>query len=202
MPRPTLTDEQRRDIRRNIREAAAKLYAQNGTNNVSVRAVAELAGVSVGTVYSHFGSLSELLQSLWRQPVGKLVQQMTQLVQEAPTASEQLQALLHAYVRFADEQPQVFRSAFLFVRPESLKPPKQVALADDTFFMLFSQAVADGQQAGQFRQGDPNMLAQLIISAVHGALALPINMHRLGLEVGARVADEAITAQLEWLQSP
>lgn len=201
MPRPALTDEQRRDIRRNIRNAAAKLYADNGLTNISVRAVAEQAGVSVGTVYSHFGSLGELLQSLWRQPVRNLVQEMTQLAQEATTPTEQLGGLLHAYVRFAVEEPEVFRSAFLFVRPKTVEPPDQVALTDDGFFSLFSQAISNGQRDGQFRPGDPNTLAQLVLSAVHGALALPINMHRLALSEGNSTAENAIAAQLEWLQS-
>lgn len=202
MPRPALTDEQRRVIRRTIREAAAKLYAENGVTNVTVRAVAEHAGVSVGTVYSHFGSLSALLQSLWRRPARKLVQQMTQLAQDVSDPAEQLRTLLQAYARFAVEEPQVFRSAFLFVRPESLEPPEQVALADDQFFTLFREAISSGQREGQFRPGEANTLAQIVLSSVHGAVALPINMHRLALNVGASVTDQAIAAQLEWLQTP
>ncbi|MCR9258560.1 MAG: TetR/AcrR family transcriptional regulator [Pseudomonadaceae bacterium] len=199
MPRPALTDEQRKRVRRNIREAAAELYAQNGLGDVSVRAVAEHAGVSVGTVYSYFGSLSELLQSLWRQPVRKLVQQMTHIGQEISDPAERLRALLQAYVRFSGEEPQVFRSAMLFVRPESIPQPEQIALADDAFFTLFVQAIADGQRDDQFRQGDPAVLAQLVLSAVHGALALPINLHRLALIAGASAAEQAISAQLQWL---
>lgn len=201
MPRPALTDEQRSAIRRKIREAAARLYAQEGVSNISVRAVAKQAGVSVGTVYSYFGSLSELLQSLWRQPARKLVVRMTQLAEATSRPIEQLSALLNAYVTFAVEEPEVFRSAFLFVRPKALEPPEQVALADDQFFKLFSQAIADGQQAGEIRAGDPDTLAQMVLSAVHGALALPINLHRLALRPGPSLAEQAIAAQLEWLQS-
>lgn len=202
MPRPALTDEQRRVIRHKIRQAADKLYAENGVTNVSARAVAELAGVSVGTVYSYFGSLSELLQSLWRQPARKLVQQMAQLAEDISNPAEQLEALLHAYVRFSVETPQVFRRAFLYVRPEAQQPPDQVALADDRFFMLFSDAISRGQRKGLFRPGDPDTLAQMLLSAVHGALALPINLHRLALSDGTSIAEQTIAAQLEWLQTP
>ena len=201
MPRPSLTDEQRSAIRRSIREAAAKIYAQEGVNNVSARAVAQEAGVSVGTVYSYFGSLSGLLQSLWRQPVRKLVENMTQLADETQDPAKQIEAFLSAYVRFAQDEPIVFRSAFLFVRPESVAPPEQIPLANDKFFKLFTEAVAEGQRLGAFRSGDPNTIAQIVLSSVHGALALPINLHRLALQEGKRIAEEAIAAQLEWLQS-
>ena len=109
MPRPALTEEQRQHTRQNIREAAAKLYADNGINNISIRAVAKLAGVSVGTVYAHFGSLSELLQSLWRRPVRRLVQHMLELKQSTTDPEQQLRLLLQAYVQFSEQQPLVFR---------------------------------------------------------------------------------------------
>ena len=201
MARPTLTDEQRQIVRNNIREAAAKLYVENGRSSVSVRAVAESADVSVGTVYAYFGSLSELMQSLWRQPVRKLVQHMARLVEGAQTPVDQLDELLQAYVRFAVDNPQVFKSALLFVRPESAELPEQTDPADDQFFTLFTQAIASGQKQGQFRIGDPSLLAQMVISAVHGSLALPINFHRLALHNGTEVAEQTIAAQLEWLQN-
>ncbi|MEQ8692481.1 MAG: TetR/AcrR family transcriptional regulator [Pseudomonadales bacterium] len=202
MPRPALTDEQRKVIRRTIREAAARLYADNDLTKVSVRAIAEQAGVSVGTVYAHFGSLSELLQSLWRQPVRKLVEQMTQIAGDVSDPAEQLAAFLQAYVRFSVEEPQVFRRALLYVRPESVQPPEQAALSSDRFFRLISQAISQGQEAKLFRPGDPDMLAQMVLSAVHGALALPVNWHRLALQPGTEVAEQTISAQLEWLQTP
>lgn len=202
MPRPALTDEQRKVIRRTIREAAARLYADNDLTKVSVRAIAEQAGVSVGTVYAHFGSLSELLQSLWRQPVRKLVEQMTKIAENVSDPAEQLAAFLQAYVRFSVEEPQVFRRALLYVRPESVQPPEQAALSSDRFFRLIRQAISQGQEAKLFRPGDPDRLAQMVLSAVHGALALPVNWHRLALQPGTEVAEQTISAQLEWLQTP
>jgi len=127
---------------------------------------------------------------------------MTQLADETSNPSEQLGLLLNAYVRFALEEPEVFRSAFLFVRPQALEPPEQVPLADDKFFGLFRQAISWGQREGEFRTGDPDKLAQMVLSAVHGALAMPINMHRLALSPGAIIAEQTIAAQLAWLQTP
>ena len=72
MARPTHTPEQKAAIRQQIRSAASALYAQDGLK-VTARRVAEEAGVSVGTIYSYFGSLSDLMQSLWREPLRRLV---------------------------------------------------------------------------------------------------------------------------------
>ena len=200
MPIPAITEEQRRQIRRNIREAAARLHKDQGLSNISVRAVAQEAGVSVGTVYSHFGSLSELMQSLWRRPARKLVQRLAELGDELSDPLEQLRSYLAAYVQFSIAEPEVFRAAFLFVRPESVAAPEKIGLEDDEFFSLFRRAIVQGQNEGRFRSGDPNTLVQLVLGSIHGALALPVNLHRLALREGVDVAEEAIAAQLEWLQ--
>ena len=200
MPRPALTEEQRRQIRRNIREAAARLHKDNGLSNISVRAVAQEAGVSVGTVYSRFGSLSELMQSLWRRPARKLVQRLTHLADEISDPVEQLRAYLTAYVQFSIAEPEVFRAAFLFVRPESAEPPPQVALKNDRFFQLYRTTIREGQRSGVFRDGDLDELTQLLLSAIHGSVALPINLHRLALDPSPRIPNLMVRTMLEWLE--
>ena len=201
MPRPSLTPEQKREIRRNIRQAAAKIYAEQGVKSITARAVANEAGVSVGTIYSYFDGLSGLLQSLWREPMRRLVRQMVEAADAIESPRERLKKLLTMYVEFSRVQESVFRSAFLFVRPESVPAPEQIALKEDRFFQLFANTIRDGQKQGQFRSGNANKLTQTVLSAVHGSLALPINLHRLALDDSPQVARNMIDVMLEWLEA-
>ena len=75
MARPTLTKEQRAEIRSRIRKAATELYPESGLSDISARGIAKRAGVSVGTIYSYFDNLPELMQSLWIEPVRHLVKE-------------------------------------------------------------------------------------------------------------------------------
>ena len=200
MARPAQTEEQRRATRRKIRDAAAALYAEQGIGNITARAVAERAGVSVGTLYSYFDNLTELMQSLWRQPVRKLVADLEQAAADARSPSAGLRHLLSIYVAFAARETAVFRGAFLYVRPTAIAPPPQVETAGDRFFATFQTTITQGQQAGIFRQGDPAQITQTVLSAVHGALAMPVNMHRLALADGQQRAGLMIDTMLEWIE--
>lgn len=200
MARPALTDEQRAETRRRLRAAAAKLYTDKGLENVSARAVAEEAGVSVGTLYSYFGNLSELMQSLWRQPARRLTNELADISNSRSKPSLRLKKMLRAYVRFSQDENLVFRNAFLFVRAQGQVPPPQVALEKDRFFQTFRGVIEEGQEASMFRSGNPNLLTQMVFGSVHGALALPVNLHRLALEDPVKAAHAVIDAQLEWLQ--
>lgn len=201
MPRPALTDEQRQQTRSNIRSAAARLYAKSGLEKISARAVAEEAGVSVGTLYTHFDSLTALMQSLWKQPVLSLISELETQLLEIDEPLARLRAVLEAYAVFANEHRAVYRGAFMYVRPQSHDKPNAVALKDDRFFSMLSSAIEDAQEQGQVRAGDPERLAQMLWAGVHGAIALPLNVDRLALEPPEATSGPMIEALLEWLST-
>lgn len=201
MPRPALTSEQRRETRRKIRRVAAELYAQDGFNRLSVRAIAQGAGVSVGTIYSYFRNLTELMQSLWKEPVTGLLEQLEQIESDTVDPRTRLAAMLKAYVDFSKQQHAVYRGAFLFVRPASHDKPAPVSTGEDRLFSFFRQAVVDGQKAGQFRQGNASTITQSLWSSVHGAIALPINVDRLALDDSGQVVEQVLGAMLSWLEA-
>ncbi|MEO1309981.1 MAG: TetR/AcrR family transcriptional regulator [Pseudomonadota bacterium] len=76
MPRPETTLEQKKEIRREIRNAAKALYDREGQASFSVRMIAEEAGVSVGTIHTYSGSLQGLTEPLWTAPVDRLAKQL------------------------------------------------------------------------------------------------------------------------------
>ena len=200
MPRKPATDEQREAARKRQQAAASAQYAAFGAGGVSARAIAERAGVSVGTLYTYFGSLQGLMQSLWMEPLDRINARLNRIAQAHADPIERLRKLLEAYVDVAISAPELFRGAFLFVRPESLEKPQRDALGSVVFGALLLAAIEDGQASGRIRAGEPRRLAQLAWSAVHGSLALPVNFDRLDLEPGQAIAAEVIPVILQSLE--
>lgn len=176
MPRPIITPEQRQQTRQRIREAASRLVAKRQVEDVSARAVAAEAGVSVGTIYKYYENLTELAQSLWKEPVEALRQQIVADAKTVKDPVERVRVLLEHYVRFANEKHRVFKGAFLYVRPESRKKPESSDIEEEVFFGLLHTAIIEGQVSGQIRDDDPKLLAQTLWAGIHGALALPITL--------------------------
>jgi len=200
MARPALTNEQRQKTRRNIRNAASQLYARNGLADISARSVAEKAGVSVGTLYSHFGSLTQLMQSLWKEPLSRLIDDLEKTLEGDQNPFKKIEIMLQVYVDFADTHRGVYRGAFLYVRPESHDKPTKVSLDEDRFFSLFRNTISEAQKHGLVRKGDPNMIAQTLWAGIHGAIALPLNVDRLALAPSEETAPYMIAALLDWIK--
>lgn len=197
MARPRASAEQRRVQRERIQHAAAEIYRENGLGATSVRAVCVRAGVSTGTLYSHFTGLEELLQSLWLEPVARLNEGLERDLADVADPVERIRLLLEAYARFAIESPEVFRGAVLFVRPPTIPTPIPDPADDLPFHRLLRTAVHDGQNAGALRAGDPTIVGQVLWAGIHGAVALPVNIDRFAVESQQVLAQAMIEMLLD-----
>src|SRR5262249_44780369 len=92
----------RADARRNydkLVEAARALFAEEGTS-APLEAIAERAGVGIGTLYRHFPTRQALLEGVFLEEVQAMARSAEELSATLP-AWEALSAWLHEYVGFA-----------------------------------------------------------------------------------------------------
>lgn len=202
MPRTPATEAQRREESSRIREAASKIYADKGIAAISARAVAQEAGVSVGKIYGYFDSLTELMQSLWQGRVQKLIEKLQKVARSKPDPVDRIRSILEAYIAFAQNNPDLYKGALMFVRPEDLPKPEQQSAEDLPIMGLLVDAITEGQQAGAIRIGSPVRMAQLLWASVHGALALPINIDRFAFKERDHLTGDMVDALMEHLHPP
>lgn len=175
MARPRATEAQRQAQRRRIRRAALEISEESGVDSVSVRGVAARAGVSQGTIYSYFTDRSELVRSLWLEPVTKVGHKLERLAAEHADPVERIRAILLAFVDFVTSHPEVHRGAMLFVRPASQPPPEPAPPEELVFYRLMLEAVSEHAANSGVTLDDPGRSVELIWAALHGSLGLAIN---------------------------
>ncbi len=190
--RPVVTEQERADQRQQLRLAASELHREGGLGAVSVRAVAKRAGVSTGLLYSYFANLSDLMRSLWMVPITELGRSLSAVEQAEPDPVLRIRRLLETYIDFVLAHDETHRGLLLWVRPPNSTTDRN---DDPDKLMLFSslrRAVEAGQSDGVIGNGDARVMAQLLWSGVHGALALPINIDTYALAAGPDMASEMI----------
>lgn len=166
---------------------------------ISARAIAKRAGVSVGTLYTYYENLPDLMQSLWQEPVDRLVVRLDAVAEATPDPIDRIRALLEGYAEFARRQHAVYRGAFLFVRSDSMKKPEKRPLDEAPFHRLLKSAIMEGQSTGRVRAGDPDAVAQMLWAGLHGSLALPVNIDRFAFDPPERLAQTMIDALMNLL---
>jgi AcrR family transcriptional regulator len=156
--------------------SALKLYTEQGLDAVSIRSVAQEVGVAASGIYSYFNSRQALIEALWFDPVMAAVQEMIRVGEATSDPVERVERVLRVYIAFAMDNPEIYRGAFLFVRPDSMEPPVAGKLEDLPFHTLLRDAICVAQDDGRYAKGDADILAQTLWAGLHGALALSTNV--------------------------
>jgi AcrR family transcriptional regulator len=87
--------------RRQIVEAAARVFAEHDPNEVSFERVAEEAGVSRGLVYSYFGDRGSLLAAAYDNELRLIDAEIDAALQSLGSDQERLTRAVSAYLGFA-----------------------------------------------------------------------------------------------------
>lgn len=91
-----------------IVEAAARILEQHGHTGFSTNAVAELAGVSIGSLYQYFPSKEALLGTLMARETDRLIVEAEAALNE-PTGPAAMRALIRACVAHQMRRPALAR---------------------------------------------------------------------------------------------
>jgi AcrR family transcriptional regulator len=179
-------------LRDTIVNAATELLVETGyAKAVSIRAVAERAGVTSPSIYLHFADKDALLDAVCAQHFQELDAQMQSAAAGCDGAVEVLLALGMTYVRFALKTPVLYRIATM----GEPRPPSVVdtALAKSAFVHLRAivQMMIDG---GIYPPGDATKMAFELWTVVHGVAALFIAKPYWQLDDAEELTDRVLRA--------
>jgi AcrR family transcriptional regulator len=159
-------------LRDEILDAATELLLDIGhAKAVSIRSVAERVGVTPPSIYLHFQDKDALLDAVCARYFEKLDDEMQRVSAVAPSTVEVLRAQGLAYVRFALENPELYRIATM---GEWKSNSSVDAALDSSAFEHICATVKVLMAEGVFLPGDATGIALELWSAAHGAAALLI----------------------------
>ena len=128
-------------------ETALALLAQDGTDAVSLRAVARAAGVSAMAPYRHFPDKESLLAAVATRGFEALRRSLL-AADEAGAPGDRLVALAVGYVGFAVDNPALFR--LMFGPPRAGCHPQLEMAGNSAFDVLAARVAAEaGPEAGK-----------------------------------------------------
>jgi AcrR family transcriptional regulator len=179
-------------LRDTIVNAATELLVETGyAKAVSIRAVAERAGVTSPSIYLHFADKDALLDAVCAQHFQELDGQMQAAAAGCSGTLEVLFALGMTYVRFALTSPVLYRIATM---GEPRWPSAvDTVLAKSAFVRLRSnvQTLIDD---GIYPPGDATKMAFELWTVVHGVAALFIAKPYWPLDDAEELTDRVLRA--------
>jgi AcrR family transcriptional regulator len=167
-------ERQKAETRQAILDAARALFVEAGVQATTMRAIALRIGYTPTAIYHHFRDKDALIAELCLADFGTLARAL-HAIGTIPDPLERLCQMGKAYVGFAVENPQQYRFMFMTELPELRSPEgiRQRLPEEDAFdFLRYSVAEAIAQGRLRPEHANPDLVAQLLWSGVHGLSAL------------------------------
>jgi AcrR family transcriptional regulator len=171
------------DLRRALLDAGIQLARDGGPDAVVLREATRRAGVVPNAAYRHFASRQALLQAVRAAALSALAIAMEAELarigrrgRAAAAARAGLRAIGTAYLRFAQEETGLFRTAFATPGdPERTADPDMAGRSGLNPFQLLGAALDGLVQAGVLSPRRRPTAEYLAWSAVHGLAMLVID---------------------------
>ncbi|EPF6153898.1 TetR/AcrR family transcriptional regulator [Acinetobacter baumannii] len=178
-----------------ILEAAARILESLGFAGFNTNAVAELAGVSIGSLYQYFPSKDALIVELIRRERAKLSNHIVEVIQQSDAADlkDKLKLIIQAAVQHQLSRPQLARTLEFATEPigknsEENEHQHELEIIISGLFIRsdISHAQTAAQDvialskgminaAGIARESDLNDLQQRVEKAVFGYLKISLS---------------------------
>jgi AcrR family transcriptional regulator len=168
---------EREQTKSRILDAAREMFVQDGVEAVTMREIAKRIEYTPTAIYHHFRDKQALIEELCVIDFRSLAEVFLRIGRiEDPV--ERLRRIGLAYIDYALEHPSHYR--FMFMTPKPLLPSSSLGTSDGEpgshAYGVLRATAAEGIAQGRFRPefSDPDELAQVLWSGVHGIVSLQI----------------------------
>lgn len=167
----SLRDRKKAHLRTAILTAARKLFVRDGYEGFSMRALARRMHCSPAALYLYFENRDELFDCLVEDSFARLAEVRARLQRGKPEKDPVtfLKKGARLYVEFGLKNPEIYKFAFLILRPDTPK-----ARIPHQSYQALKESVAACVNQGRFRRLDLETTSQALWAAIHGVTALLI----------------------------
>ena len=171
MPVPVKQAYHHKDLRNALIDEAVAMLAEQGTGAITLRELARRLGVTHTAPYAHFPDKTALLREVADVGFTRLADMHLEHREEYPSAVEALQAMGLGYIKFARENPHLYR--LMFAEPSIADDPEcEMTPAGERAFSTLLDAIA---AAAPSVGPDVRDLAVAFWSLAHGVSMLEID---------------------------
>jgi AcrR family transcriptional regulator len=183
-------DDQKLATREKVLEAARDLFNETGYEETTIRAIAERAGVSVGSVFTTFASKAEVLSHVMDRRLGDLYAEFDRV---APylrgSTADRLCSIFAIHYEFETRRVKLFLAHIAASYSPSNDPGVTPYGRNERLTLMLREVLEDGVRRGDVR---PDLDPQLAIDVLKASYAWN---YRLAATCGAQAA--ALSAAMD-----
>lgn len=176
--------------------SAKKLFDQHGFHKTSLADIANTLNLTKASIYYYFSSKEELFKGVIRHEAKELFSRMHNMTHNMGSVEEQFKKAVASHIKEWLSFPLV---KGLFTRPPQRQAAVVAELRQEVFeeeVHLIEEIFTKGRREGRFKITHPKILAQTIVTAVHGIeVTAELNSQKRFIEEFAQVVLRGIAGK-------
>ena len=185
------------DLKNTLIKAGVEILSKEGVGGLSLRKVAQRAGVSHSAPYAHFPDKQSLIAAISTEGFNQLYTELEAAISpHKKNPKKQLIEGAKAYVRFAEQNTDTFNIMFSGVLEKEKDYPSFVEISSKTF-KLVVDVVQACQDAGILPTAPANLMAVSVWGQVHGILSLALEGQVSHMVLDKHTIQEVVSFSLE-----
>lgn len=153
---------------RSIVQSAIKLFAKRGYAAVSMRAIAQEIGITVGALYNHFKTKQDVLMFILHDHMDNVTRGWIKADDVNLTPSERLERFVRYHVRFHMEHHEEVFISFMELRSVEAQNFTGVELIRQAYEYMLRDILIEGMQRGEFTIEDAHVSAMALLAMMTG----------------------------------
>ncbi|HSD84819.1 MAG TPA: TetR/AcrR family transcriptional regulator [Anaerolineae bacterium] len=146
-----------------ILDTSAKLFSQHGYNGVSIRDIAQAAGLTNAALYYHFKNKEDLFLAMLERDHEKTLTSLREAAHGPGELREDLKQLVACYAAITCERRQSFQTLRRDLsNVEAGRGHKLFGEMHSSFMRPLEERLAQGQADGEIQAGDVQLYARLL----------------------------------------
>jgi AcrR family transcriptional regulator len=191
-------ERHREEMRRRILAAARGSFIHEGYESFSLRKLAQQIEYSPAAIYKYFKNKNEIFDCLAEESFAALLEASSRVKPaKAEDPVDTLKRGMRAYVDFGLKNPDHYRFAFLLQPVETTRPPKPRAAYEG-----LRGRVQKCIDAGRFRRGNVELMAQSLWAAAHGVTSLLVQRPSFPWAAHGKLISQVINSAVRGLLAP
>jgi TetR/AcrR family fatty acid metabolism transcriptional regulator len=155
------------DKHRKIIRAATKVFAKKGFFNARISDIAKEAKVADGTIYLYFNNKFDILLSVFEQEIGKLIDQVTLLLEKENNPNQRLTIFIANHLEEMKKNKYLAEVIHIELRQTSKLMREYRKNKFNEYLNIIATIIENGQQEGFFRQDvKPEIAKQIVFGSL------------------------------------
>jgi TetR/AcrR family transcriptional regulator len=171
-------------VRERIEDVSARLFSRKGYDAVSIREIAEGAGVTKPAIYYYFDGKKALYDSLLKNGFERLHRRIREAVSSEDQPEDKLLAAINAHFSFCLDNIDTMKFIYLC----TLESTEHTALSSQSF-RIIEDIFSEAHEKGKFQKGNPRELSIALMGIINIYLMrqLAVRKRILSEELGRKI---------------